>query len=93
MVTLSGWRLLELDNPRILLSALKKSEWGEELVLRLYNPTPRQESCTLTLGIDVSRVRKLSLLEEEEEILPLAGKTISLEFGPWEIKTLGILPA
>jgi len=93
MVTLSGWRLLELDNPRILLSALKKSEWGEELVLRLYNPTPRQESCTLSLGIDVSRVRKLSLLEEEEEILPLAGKTISLEFGPWEIKTLGILPA
>ncbi|MGC8778269.1 MAG: glycosyl hydrolase-related protein, partial [Candidatus Caldatribacteriaceae bacterium] len=88
---ITEWSLLCMDNPRILLSALKKSEWGEELVLRLYNPTPREEACVLTFTMPILRIRELSLLEKEEGILLLSGNTLPLIFGPYEIKTLGIL--
>ena len=46
-----------LDNPRVLLSCLKRAERGEGTVLRLFNPTPKRQAFRLrakALGVDLA---------------------------------------
>ncbi len=83
--------LLKLENPCILVSTLKKSEDREEIVLRLYNPTPEAQHCRVCFGQPPSLVKELSLLEEDIGILSFSTQELTLDFRPYEIKTLGLL--
>ncbi|MBC7218501.1 MAG: hypothetical protein H5U36_10325, partial [Candidatus Caldatribacterium sp.] len=62
---IEGFSLLTLDNPYIVMSAFKKSESREEVVLRLYNPTPERQRCRLLFKQPVLLLKELTLLEEE----------------------------
>ena len=45
---------LEIDNNRILLGALKQSEVGDSLIIRLYNLSSNLESCNIKFFKDLS---------------------------------------
>lgn len=83
--------LLAIDNPCIAVSALKKSEYREEIVLRLYNPTPDIQRCKISFGLPISVLKELSLLEEELCTLSFNVQSVEFDFNPYEIKTLGLL--
>lgn len=88
---LQNFSLLALENPCITVSALKKSEDREEIVLRLYNPTPEPQRCRVFFNQQPVLVKELSLLEEEIGILSEGTQELFLDFRPYEIKTLGLL--
>ena len=60
---------LEIDNRNILLSVLKKSEEGNDLIVRVYNISPNLEQAKISLyeGISIKNARIVNLLEEKPE--------------------------
>lgn len=88
----SGWSFLECDNPCLVISALKQREGRDEVVLRLYNPTPLPQRFTISFGLPLVMLKELSLLEEEECICPLPSSSfLEDELQPFEIKTWGLV--
>lgn len=85
------WTFLSFDNPCIVLSALKKREDREEIVLRFYNPTPQKQRCEVDFKIPIYLLKELSLLEKEIQVFPLREKKVVAEFNPYEIKTWGLV--
>jgi len=57
---------LEIDNPNIILSALKKSEEGNDLILRIYNISPHSEKGNLSFysEITILSAKIVNFLEE-----------------------------
>lgn len=88
----SGWSLLECDNPRLVMSAFKQREGRDEVVLRLYNPTPLPQRFKILFRLPLLVLKELSLLEEEERICPLSSSSfLEDELKPFEIKTWGLV--
>jgi alpha-mannosidase len=88
---------ISFDNPGVVLSGMKQSEKGNELIIRLAEVFGKETMVNLTLpGVKIGSVRRLNIIE-----LPLKnaakpivnGKTIRVKIKPHEIVTLGILPS
>ncbi len=77
---------LEPDN--LILSALKKAEDGEALVMRFFET--RGESCTAIIGVpeQVKAAKRIDLMEREECDIQIESGTITMDIGPFEIVTL-----
>jgi alpha-mannosidase len=80
--------LLEVDQPNIVVEAVKKAEEGDDLIVRLYESTGATTQVKLQLGSPVTSASLVNLLEEEAQALPLNGNLLNLTFGPYEIHTL-----
>jgi alpha-mannosidase len=81
--------LLELREGRAAISAVKRHEARDSLVVRLYNPVgdPLRERLIFTLP--VRSAWRVNLLEEREEAHPVEGRReLRLELRPHEIVTL-----
>ena len=78
-----------VDNQRLVFSALKEAEEGDDVILRLYNPTAKEERATLRSTSGIGQAW-LARLDEQ----PLSGLVVhenhelSLGFQPNEIITL-----
>ncbi|MFX1329219.1 MAG: alpha-mannosidase [Promethearchaeota archaeon] len=61
---------LEIDNKNIILSALKKSEIGENLIIRIYNISPSLEKSNLIFykKLVIKKVEIVNFLEESPKI-------------------------
>ncbi|MGE5222647.1 MAG: alpha-mannosidase [Omnitrophica WOR_2 bacterium] len=82
---------IRLKPERLIVSALKRSEDGQRLVLRFYNSTREKAAARLETGIPLRAAVRLNLNEEHLEDLPLAGENrVELEVRPAEIVTLGL---
>lgn len=88
---LDGWSLFECDNPALVLSALKLRENGDGVVLRMYNPTASPQRFCLSFTLPVLALQQLSLVEEEEKLVPVQGNAIEGTMGPFAIATWGIV--
>lgn len=69
--------LLEIDNPEVAVSAIRRHPQRDTLVVRLWNQTGRTQRQTLITGLPVAGAWRLDLLEErlEELISPDSAKT------------------
>jgi alpha-mannosidase len=82
-----------IDAPGVVLSGIKQSEDGDELIVRLAEVFGRETTTTLVLPFNAGSVRRLNIIE-----LPLTtvarpmvtGKTIQVRIKPNEIVSLGI---
>jgi alpha-mannosidase len=82
-----------VDAPGVVLSGMKQSEEGNELIIRLAEVTGKETTVNLTVPVPVSSVRRLNLIELPLETVNKAtvnGKTIQVKIKPNEIVTLGI---
>ena len=86
-----GVGLLEKTSERTCVSAIKKHETRDTLVVRLYNFTGSAVDETLRFGMDVTEAWLTDLLEERLSGLSVNGsRELSLELGPHEITTVEI---
>ena len=77
--------------PAVLeLSAVKKAEDRDTLVVRLYNPTDGSQDARLTLFRDVASARLVTLEEQPVDggNVKVVGRTVSFNVGPKKIVTL-----
>ncbi len=84
-----GKSLLEIDDDRILLSALKPADDDDGLILRLLNPTDETLEVTVGLGFAVMEVESVRL----DEVTPDGdvirdGQVIRVEMGPHSFRTV-----
>lgn len=82
--------LLSVDAPNVIVETVKPCEdAGRAYILRLYESTGAYVKATLSFGHTVNGLAVTNMLEEEQEVLK-AGKTVTLTFRPFEIKTLRV---
>jgi alpha-mannosidase len=63
--------LLSLEPGALVLSAVKRSESGDALIARFYNPTPEAVQATVTLFRPIRVAQLVNLNEEPEADLPV----------------------
>ncbi len=79
-----------IDNDALVLSAIKKTEDRDSMVVRLYNPTNETQEGTIRFGLPVSRAWKTNLLEVRGEELPLEGGVLALSVPKGKIVTIEV---
>lgn len=84
--------LLSIDGPGVVLSAVKPSLEGNDVIVRVFNPTRRKAACAVILGETVQQVDRADLAENA--VAKIAGKTTQFKdtIGPGEIVTWRIRP-
>jgi mannosylglycerate hydrolase len=85
--------LLRLDGEHTLqMSACKRSEHGDELIVRVWNLAGAWTEARLTSSRPVTRVRRVNLAEEPlpDGDLPMDDGVATLRVGPAEIVTLAV---
>lgn len=78
--------LVSWDDGRIVLSAMKRSEDGQHLVVRAYNPGPVAIETTLRVHVPHGGVWTANLAEEPAEALGV-GEALPAAFAPYAIRT------
>ena len=83
---------VSLRAPGIAMSALKRAEDGEGVIVRLYNPTRRPSEGELRTLWPIARAWECRLDETPTEEAGLLGpRTVRLRLGPGEIKTYRLI--
>jgi len=81
--------LFSLDAPNIILDTVKAAEDGSgDVIVRLYESKHMATRCKLTGLLRTKRVRETNMLEEGDKELPVSTYGVTLEFRPFEVKTL-----
>ena len=79
---------LAVDHPDFIVTALKKAEYEDAVVLRGYNPTRESINITLTVPKNTATVSRITLEEKPVEKLKLAKNKTHLTVGKGQIVTL-----
>jgi len=81
------YSFIELEGKYLEISAIKKNEFEDKLVVRVYNPTDRETTGKIKLGFDIHKVYLGRLDESYGEELPY-DNGVEIELKPKEIKTI-----
>jgi alpha-mannosidase len=85
-----------VDAPGVVMTGMKQSEDGNELVVRLSEVEGKETTINLRLPVIVSAARRLNLIEfplENVEKPTINGNTIRLKIRANEIVTIGVTPS
>jgi hypothetical protein len=86
-----GAGLLEVTGPAVAVSAIKKHEVRDTLVVRLCNLTPAAAEAVLVTGPALGAAWRTDLLEERlVPLVPTDGHRLAIPLGPHEIATVEI---
>src|SRR5947209_4250639 len=88
---LSRATLLEVEPSEIVVSAIKRSNTGKGLIVRLYNPFSHAVEASMRPGVDLARAFVANLQEEEQEQLFWSGdegEPVHVGLRSGEIKTI-----
>jgi alpha-mannosidase len=80
--------LLEIDNPYVVVPAVKPAEDGPGFVVRLVNYSGESENLNITLHRPWTRVARADLNEQPVEELSPLGRSVRLVMRPHELATL-----
>jgi alpha-mannosidase len=81
--------LFSLDAPSIILETLKPAEDGSgDLIVRLYESKHTSTRCILNTSLPVAQVFQVDMMEQQPQPLDIQSGDITLDFRPFEIKTL-----
>ncbi|MGM0124097.1 alpha-mannosidase [Enterococcus sp. AZ194] len=76
------------DEKNILLDTMKRSEKGQEIIIRMYEFHNNDTVATLSLNQKIQRVVLCDLLENELQELSIHDGQVSVHFQPYEIQTI-----
>ena len=82
-----SFSFIQLEGKYLEISAIKKHEFEDKLVVRVYNPTDRETSGKIKLGFDIHKVYLGKLDESYKEELPY-NDGVEIVLKPKEIKTI-----
>ena len=82
--------LIDCDNPDIVLSIVKPSADGDNIVLRVYNPDDCCKTGKITLNFDFKNIYEAFMSEEVKEKCNAKDNKIDISLKPYEIKTYTI---
>ncbi|MEM7674185.1 MAG: glycosyl hydrolase-related protein, partial [Verrucomicrobiota bacterium] len=77
-----------IDNDAVVLTAFKKAEDRESLILRLHNPTSETQEVNLSFGLPFSEAWSVNLKEIREDSLEFTDGSLKLSVGKSKIVTI-----
>ena len=83
---------LRVEPSAVRVSAVKRSEDGQDLIVRVFNSSPAAVTARLESVLPVAAWRRVGLLEDGPSPLAGAAQAADLELGAWEIATLRLTP-
>jgi len=83
----SSFIFIQLEGKHLEISAIKKNEFEDKLLIRVYNPTDRETTGKIKLGFDIHKVYLGRLDESYEEELAY-NNGIEIVLKSKEIKTI-----
>jgi len=83
----------EISNLGIIMSAFKQAEKGRNLILRLFNPSEKEQESTISFGFSIKAAWKCMLSEERIEEIAISKDSFKVKLGGGEIFTLEIKSA
>ena len=87
----ASYSLVSCNSDHVLVDTVKQSEDGKAMVVRIYEYQNRKENdCTLTFYVPVSKVCECNLCEEEEVSADLKENTVNFTIGCFEVKTFKV---
>jgi alpha-mannosidase len=81
---------VQIEQPNIVLEAVKKAEDSDDFILRLYEAHGARTQARLRFGFDVSSAELTDLMEENGQPLPVDGNAVEIAFRPFEVHTVKI---
>ncbi len=84
----SSFSLLKLDRENVVCETVKKSEKGDDTVVRLYESKNIRGKVKVEFGFDVKEVALCDLLENELAPVKIENNSVSLDIKGFEIVTL-----
>ena len=82
---------IDIDSGNIIISAIKKAENDEALVIRCFNLTDKKQSGVIRLYKNISKVFRTNMKEENIEAIKLTGKNcFKINIRPKKIETFKI---
>ncbi len=85
---------VQIDAPNVVVEAVKQAEdsvaGAYDLIVRLYESEHRSARAKLWFGFPVAAVQEVNLLERPIQPLTVDDDTVTLEFRPFEIKTIAV---
>jgi len=79
---------ISCDAPGLTLEAVKRSQDGRDLVLRLVERLNARVAARIVLDRPVRQAWSCNLMEKTEAELPVSGNTVTIEGRPYEILTI-----
>lgn len=84
--------LLQVLSAQLVLEAMKPAEDGRGFIVRLYEAEGSSGEAEIFFTGPVGEVCLVNLLEEKQETLGLIGRSIRVQFSPFQIISLRVLP-
>jgi alpha-mannosidase len=81
---------VELTPDSVVLTAMKKCEDDDAVLVRFYEWAGRQSDVRLKLAANATRAVETDLLEREQKELPVTAGVITIPTGPYEIKAVKV---
>lgn len=81
---------IQISAENVIVEAVKQAQEGNEVIVRLYECEQRGVRATVHFGFPVAMVHEVDLMEENGHLLPLRDGALTLNFRPFEIKTLRV---
>jgi alpha-mannosidase len=85
-----AYSFVSCEAPNLTLEALKLSEEGEDVIVRLVERHNRRTRTRLVFERPVAAAHSCNLMEEREEELATDGRQVELDVRPYEIVTLRV---
>jgi len=80
--------LVSCDSPNAVITAVKKAETDDGLIVRLYDAFDCKSNVTVTVPAEYGKAWLCDLLENEERDLPIQNGSVTLSLSNFEILTL-----
>ncbi|NDJ61403.1 MAG: alpha-mannosidase [Chloroflexi bacterium] len=87
---LAAHSFIQCDAANVTLEAVKRSERGDHLIVRLVERHNALTRATLTFDRPLQAAQACDLMERVEQDLPVDGRTLHVELQPCEIVTLAL---
>ncbi|HDL18874.1 MAG TPA: alpha-mannosidase 2c1, partial [Bacteroidetes bacterium] len=80
-----------LNSDAVVLEVIKKAEKEDAAILRFYEPYGKKASVQLKINREHVAVFKTDLMENNLQLLNVSNGLVTLDFSPFEIKTLKVV--
>ena len=84
------YSFLRTDSDRVIVSAIKKAEDDNSLIVRFYEWAGKEGDVSLALNADVKSAAETDLMERPIESLAVEGSVVKVPTKPYEIKTVKV---
>ena len=82
------YSLVSSDSENVIVETIKKSEYGNDIIVRLYESYNKKSNAVITTGFDFKEVYLCDLMEENCKKIEHNGRDIPLKVKNFEIVTL-----